>query len=64
MKNKKSFLKNKSILVKEGTGSFENLFFKNILKNKKLLKKQIILRRNELKQIKMSQKCTEKKNEK
>tara|TARA_B100001559_G_C16498176_1_gene621915 strand:- start:994 stop:2016 length:1023 start_codon:yes stop_codon:yes gene_type:complete len=61
MKNKKSFLKNKSILVTGGTGSFGNLFVKNILKNHKLIKKIVVFSRDELKQFEMSQKFPEKK---
>ena len=61
MKNKKSFLKNKSILVTGGTGSFGHLFVKNILKNHKLIKKLVVFSRDELKQFEMSQKFSEKK---
>ena len=61
MKNKKSFLKNKKILVTGGKESFKNLLIKNILKNHKLIKKIVVFSRDELKQFEMSQKFPEKK---
>ena len=60
MTNKK-FLKNKTILVTGGTGSFGKLFVENILKNYKQIKKIIVFSRDELKQFEMSEKFSEKK---
>ncbi len=61
MKKNINFLKNKSILVTGGTGSFGQLFVKTILKNRNLLKKLIVFSRDELKQFEMAQKFPEKK---
>jgi len=57
----KKFLKNKTILVTGGTGSFGKLFVENILKNYKQIKKIIVFSRDELKQFEMSEKFSEKK---
>ena len=48
------FLKNKSILITGGTGSFGKAFVKNLLKKSIKLKKIIIFSRDELKQFEMS----------
>ena len=61
MKFSKTFLKNKSILVTGGTGSFGQLFVSHIMKNYKKIKKIIIFSRDELKQFEMSEKFSEKK---
>lgn len=61
MKKNNLFLKNKSILITGGTGSFGQLFVKTILKNHKLIKKLVIFSRDELKQFEMAQKFSEKK---
>jgi len=52
MSNKNSFLKNKTILVTGGTGSFGSSFVKYLLKNSRA-KKIIVFSRDELKQSKM-----------
>ena len=61
MKFNKKFLKNKSILVTGGTGSFGQLFVSHIMKNYKQIKKIIVFSRDELKQFEMSEKFSEKK---
>jgi len=48
-------LKNKSILITGGTGSFGSKFAEHILKNHKDIKKLVIFSRDELKQFHMSQ---------
>jgi UDP-N-acetylglucosamine 4,6-dehydratase/5-epimerase len=50
-----TFLKNKTLLVTGGTGSFGRAFLKKILKSHKDIKKLIIFSRDELKQFEMSQ---------
>jgi len=50
-----TFLKNKTLLVTGGTGSFGKAFAKKILKSYKDIKKLIIFSRDELKQFEMSQ---------
>jgi UDP-N-acetylglucosamine 4,6-dehydratase (inverting) len=57
----KSFLKNKSILITGGTGSFGQAFVSRILKAKYKLKKIIIYSRDELKQYNMEKLFNEKK---
>lgn len=49
-------LKNKSILITGGTGSFGSKFAEHILENFKDIKKLVIFSRDELKQFQMSQK--------
>ena len=61
MKKNINFLKNKSILVTGGTGSFGQLFVKTILKSHNLIKKLVVFSRDELKQFEMAQKFPEKK---
>ena len=61
MKKNYNFLKNKSILVTGGTGSFGQLFVAEILKNCKAVKKLIVFSRDELKQSEMAEKFPEKK---
>lgn len=61
MKFSKTFLKNKTILVTGGTGSFGQLFVSHIIKNFKQIKKIIVFSRDELKQFEMSEKFPEKK---
>ena len=61
MKFSKTFLKNKTILVTGGTGSFGQLFVSHIIKNFKKIKKIIVFSRDELKQFEMSEKFPEKK---
>ena len=61
MKFSKTFLKNKTILVTGGTGSFGQLFVSYIIKNFKQIKKIIVFSRDELKQFEMSEKFPEKK---
>ena len=56
------FLKNKSILITGGTGSFGKAFVKNLLKNKIKLKKIIIFSRDELKQFEMANELNVEKN--
>ena len=56
------FLKNKSILITGGTGSFGKAFVKNLLKNKIKLKKIIIFSRDELKQFEMANELNIEKN--
>jgi UDP-N-acetylglucosamine 4,6-dehydratase len=58
------FLKNKSILITGGTGSFGQLFVKKILEHHKIIKKIIIFSRDELKQYEMAQIFPEKKYKK
>ena len=55
------YLKNKSILLTGGTGSFGQAFVKNILQTKVKLKKLVIFSRDELKQFEMDKKFSEKK---
>ena len=55
-----SFLKNKTILVTGGTGSFGKAFVFNILKSYSDIKKIIVFSRDELKQSEMSQKISKK----
>ncbi len=64
MKENINFLKNKSILVTGGTGSFGQLFVETILKNHNLIKKLVVFSRDELKQFEMAQKFPEKKYKK
>jgi len=56
------FLKNKSILITGGTGSFGKAFVKYLLKNKYNLKKIIIFSRDELKQFEMAKELNLDKN--
>jgi UDP-N-acetylglucosamine 4,6-dehydratase/5-epimerase len=51
-----NFLKNKTILITGGTGSFGSNFAKELLKNKYNIKKVIILSRDELKQFELQKK--------
>jgi UDP-N-acetylglucosamine 4,6-dehydratase/5-epimerase len=55
-----SFLKNKTILVTGGTGSFGKAFILHILKSYSDIKKIIVFSRDELKQSEMSQKISKK----
>ena len=55
------YLKNKSILVTGGTGSFGQAFVKKILQMKVKIKKLVIFSRDELKQFEMDKKFSEKK---
>ena len=64
MKENINFLKNKSILVTGGTGSFGQLFVETILKSHKIIKKLVVFSRDELKQFEMTQKFPEKKYKK
>jgi len=57
-----NFLKNKSILITGGTGSFGATFAKYLLDNHSNLKKIIIFSRDELKQYNISQKLINHKN--
>ena len=59
----KNFLKNKSILITGGTGSFGQQFVLKLI-NEFSLKKIIIYSRDELKQFEMKNKFNEKQNEK
>jgi len=61
MKFSNSFLKNKTILVTGGTGSFGQLFVSHIVKKYKEIKKIIVFSRDELKQFEMSEKLPMKK---
>ena len=61
MKKNYNFLRNKSILVTGGTGSFGQQFVYELLKNYKSINKLIIFSRDELKQFEMSEKFSEKK---
>ena len=56
-----TFLKNKTLLVTGGTGSFGKAFLKKIIKDYRDIKKLIIFSRDELKQFELSQKFDEKK---
>lgn len=56
-----TFLKNKTLLVTGGTGSFGKAFLKKIIKDYKDVKKLIIFSRDELKQFELSQDFDEKK---
>jgi UDP-N-acetylglucosamine 4,6-dehydratase len=53
---KNSFLKNKSILITGGTGTFGQTFVNEILKHHNVIKKIVIFSRDELKQFEMAQK--------
>ena len=53
-----SFLKNKTILVTGGTGSFGKAFIFKILNSYPDIKKIIVFSRDELKQSEMSQKIS------
>ena len=55
-------LKNKSLLITGGTGSFGNVFIDYILKLKHLPKRLIVLSRDELKQFEMEKKYQSHKN--
>lgn len=55
-------LKNKTILVTGGTGSFGSSFIKHILNTKYKVKKIIIFSRDELKQFQLKNKLNDKKN--
>ena len=55
------YLKNKSILVTGGTGSFGQAFVKKVLQMKTKVKKLVIFSRDELKQFEMDKKFSEKK---
>lgn len=57
-----NYLKNKSILITGGTGSFGQAFVKKILSSKVKLKKLIIFSRDELKQFEMEKLFSEKKH--
>ena len=57
-----TFLKNKSLLITGGTGSFGKAFVKEIISNYSDIKKLIIYSRDELKQFEFSQELNEKKN--
>lgn len=57
-KELEEFLKNKTILITGGTGSFGNKFVENVLSNYSI-KKLIIYSRDELKQYEMSQRFSE-----
>jgi len=61
MTKNKTFLKNKTILVTGGTGSFGQLFVKKILNNFKDIKKIIVFSRDELKQFEMAERMPIKK---
>ena len=54
-------LKNKSILITGGTGSFGKKFVKKILEKNNNIKKLIILSRDELKQYEMAKNFSQKK---
>ena len=56
-----NYLKNKSILLTGGTGSFGKTFVKKIISSKVKLKKLIIFSRDELKQFEMEKLFSEKK---
>ena len=56
-----TFLKNKSLLITGGTGSFGKAFVKEIISNYSDIKKLIIYSRDELKQFEFSQELNEKK---
>ena len=56
-----NYLKNKSILLTGGTGSFGKAFVKKIISSKVKLKKLIIFSRDELKQFEMEKLFSEKK---
>ena len=57
-----NFLKNKTILITGGTGSFGSALVKYLLDNHSNLKKIIIFSRDELKQYDFSQKILKHKN--
>ena len=61
MKKQYNFLKNKSILITGGTGSFGVTFVNEILKYHKIIKKIIVFSRDELKQFEMSEKFSTEK---
>ena len=50
---KNLFLKNKSILITGGTGTFGQTFVNEILKHHNIIKKIVIFSRDELKQFEM-----------
>ena len=60
MKKQNNFLKNKSILITGGTGSFGQRFVDFVLKNFKEIKKIVIFSRDELKQSEMIKEYSEK----
>ena len=53
MKQNLNFLKNKSILVTGGTGSFGQKFISEILKQHKNIRRLVVFSRDELKQWEM-----------
>ena len=53
MKKQNNFLKNKSILITGGTGSFGQTFVNEILKYHKIIKKIVVFSRDELKQFEL-----------
>ncbi len=55
------FLKNKTILITGGTGSFGKAFLKELLKSHNILKKIIIFSRDELKQSELNEKYSVKR---
>ena len=57
-------LKNKSLLITGGTGSFGNVFIDHVLKLKHLPKRLIVLSRDELKQFEMEKKYQNHKHSK
>ncbi len=61
MTKNKNFLRNKTILVTGGTGSFGQLFVNTILKKFKDIKKIIVFSRDELKQFEMAERLPIKK---
>ena len=54
MKKQNNFLKNKSILITGGTGSFGQTFVNEVLKYHKIIKRIVVFSRDELKQFEMS----------
>ena len=56
MKKQNNFLKNKSILITGGTGSFGQTFVNEVLKYHKIIKRIVVFSRDELKQFEMSEK--------
>ena len=56
MKKQNNFLKNQSILITGGTGSFGQTFVNEVLKYHKIIKKIVVFSRDELKQFEMSEK--------
>ncbi len=59
--NNRNFLKNKTLLVTGGTGSFGRKFVETILKKHKEIKKIIVFSRDELKQFEMEQEISKNK---